>query len=200
MLFRSEQNDVLHLLRSARGVKAIEDLLGSDVAQVRRYAEAVEDELRAAAMAGAASLGEGKPATHTKAINKSDALQVTTDALAAAIVRPLRERIERALGDTGGEGSEMSTIVRSVYREWKTQRIDEYFDDIARTAFGRGALAVLKPGTKVCWAVDPNGPACADAEDNSLAGEVEAGQPFPTEHVCAPAHEGCRCMLVRAPR
>ena len=94
----------------------------------------------------------------------------------------------------------MSTIVRSVYREWKTQRIDEYFDDIARTAFGRGALAVLKPGTKVCWAVDPNGPACADAEDNSLAGEVEAGQPFPTEHVCAPAHEGCRCMLVRAPR
>ena len=50
---------------------------------------------------------------------------------------PQRQRIERALGDTGGEGSEMSTIVRSVYREWKTQRIDEYFDDIARTAIGR---------------------------------------------------------------
>jgi len=195
-----EQNDVLHLLRSARGVQAVNDLLGSDTAQIRRYSEAVDEELRAAALAGAASVDDGKPAARAKLLAKSDAVQKSVDALAAAIVRPLRERIERALAETGGEGSEMSTVVRAVYREWKTQRIDEYFDDIARTAFGRGALAVLAPGTKICWAVDPNGPACPDAEDNSLAGEVEAGQPFPTDHLCAPAHEGCRCMLVRAPR
>ena len=73
-------------------------------------------------------------------------------------------------------------------------------DDIARAAFGRGALAAVLPGTKVCWMVDPHGPACPDAEDNALAGEVAAGQPFPTGDVSAPAHEGCRCMLALAPR
>ena len=29
---------------------------------------------------------------------------------------------------------------------------------------------------------------------------VKAGEPFPTDHLCAPAHEGCRCMLQRVPR
>jgi len=122
------------------------------------------------------------------------------EALATNIVVPLRERLERAVADTGGDNEELATIVRGIYREWKTQRIDEHLDDVLRTAFGRGALAAVLPGTKVCWMVDPSGPACPDAEDNALAGEVPAGQPFPTGHVCAPAHEGCRCMLALAPR
>ena len=113
---------------------------------------------------------------------------------------PLRDRLERAVADAAGDNDELATIVRGVYREWKTQRIDEHLDDVARAAFGRGALAAVTPGTKVCWMVDPNGPACPDAEDNALAGEVAAGQPFPTGHTCAPAHEGCRCMLALAPR
>ena len=33
-----------------------------------------------------------------------------------------------------------------------------------------------------------------------VAGVVPAGDPFPTDHLCAPAHEGCRCMLALAPR
>ena len=79
-----------------------------------------------------------------------------------------------------GDNDELATMVRGIYREWKTQRIDEHLDDVARAAFGRGALAAVVPGTKVCWMVDPNGPACPDAEDNALAGEVPAGQQFPT--------------------
>jgi hypothetical protein len=80
------------------------------------------------------------------------------------------------------------------------QRIDERLDDIVLSAFGHGQLVSLAAGTPVCWAVDPNGPACADAEDNSLAGVVASGEEFPTAHRCAPAHEGCRCMLQPAPR
>ena len=57
-------------------------------------------------------------------------------------------------------GAYVTTIVRGVYREWKTQRIDEHLDDVLRTAFGRGALAAVLPGTKICWMVDPTGPAC----------------------------------------
>ncbi len=98
-----------------------------------------------------------------------------------------------------GDNAELADAVRAVYREWKTQRIDEHLDDVLRTAFGRGAFVVLAPGTPVCWTVDPNGPPCPDAEDNTLGGVVRAGDPFPTDHVCAPAHEGCRCMLQRAP-
>jgi len=108
----------------------------------------------------------------------------------------LRVRLARCVSDAGGDNAELASLVRLVYREWKTQRIDEHLDDIARTAFGRGALAGVAPGTPICWTIDPAGPECPDAEDNSLAGAVAAGEPFPTDHPCAPAHSGCRCMIV----
>ena len=51
-----------------------------------------------------------------------------------------------------------------------------------RLAYGHGQCDALEPGTTVSWIVDPDGPACPDAEDNSLAGVVELGQAFPTGH------------------
>jgi hypothetical protein len=65
-------------------------------------------------------------------------------------------------------------------------------------AYGRGALAGVTPGARICWLVDPSGPECPDAEDNSLGGIIAAGEPFPTDHLCAPAHSGCRCMIAPA--
>jgi hypothetical protein len=195
-----EQNEVLHLLRSAKTAVALTDLLPVPAEHIRHYAAAIDDELRAAALAGAASIGEGSRAKQTKAIKQGNAVQPAIDALGTAVVQPLRDRIERAVSDASGDNQELAGIIRAIYREWKTQRIDEHLDDVARMAFGRGALVALAPGTPVCWVVDPDGPACPDAEDNSLAGVVSAGDPFPTDHVCAPAHEGCRCMLQRAPR
>ena len=195
-----EQNEVLHLLRSAKSAVALDDLLPNPTEHVRHYADAIEEELRSAALAGAASMGEGTRKEQTKAIKQANALQPAIHSLGTAIVQPLRDRLERAVADASGDNQELAGIIRAVYREWKTQRIDEHLDDVARMAFGRGALVALSPGTPVCWVVDPDGPACPDAEDNSLAGVVAAGDPFPTDHVCAPAHEGCRCMLQRAPR
>jgi hypothetical protein len=195
-----EQNDVLHVLRSAKKTVALADLLPSETDHVRHYADAVADELRKAALAGAASIGDGTAKERAKAAGKAEVLQPAVDALGTSVVRPLRERLERAVTDTGGEPDDLVAIVRAVYREWKTQRIDEHLDDVARMAFGRGQLAVLAPGTPICWVVDPNGPDCPDAEDNALAGVVKAGESFPTDHLCAPAHEGCRCMLQRASR
>jgi hypothetical protein len=195
-----EQNEVLHLLRSAKSAVALDDLLPAAAEHVRHYADAIEVELRSAALAGAASMGGGTRKEHTKAIKQANALQPAIHSLDTAIVQPLRDRLERAVTDASGDNQELAGIIRAVYREWKTQRIDEHLDDVARMAFGRGALVALSPGTPVCWVVDPDGPACPDAEDNSLAGVVSVGDPFPTDHVCAPAHEGCRCMLQRAPR
>ena len=190
-----EQNDVLLVLRGAKNPVVLADLLPAEPEQVQRYAEAISEELRAAAIAGAASMGEGDRKHHSRAVAKGSTLAPAVDALASALIRPLRDRLERVVTDAEGDPDELTMTVRAVYREWKTQRIDEHLDDVARMAFGRGALAAVSPGTPVCWMVDPNGPACPDAEDNALAGAVAAGEPFPTDHVCAPAHEGCRCML-----
>jgi cell division septum initiation protein DivIVA len=194
-----EQNEVLHSLRSAKSVRELSDLLPAESEHVQHYAGAIHDELVAAAVAGAASVDDGTVKDHTKAVTKGNALDPAVKALTTSIVQPLRDRLERAVADADGDAADLTAIIRSVYREWKNQRIDEHLDDIAQLAFGRGALVALAPGTPVCWSVDPNGPDCPDAEDNALAGVVKAGDPFPTDHVCAPAHEGCRCMLQRAP-
>ena len=195
-----EQNDVLHSLRGAKPVRSLDELLPELAEHVLRYASAIDAELRESAVAGAASVDKGTKKAHLRLITKSSALEPAVAALSSAIVQPLRERLERAMADTAGDNADLSTMARAIYREWKTQRIDEHLDDVARMAFGRGALSALTPGTPVCWAVDPHGPDCPDAEDNALAGVVAAGDVFPTDHTCAPAHEGCRCMLLPAPR
>ena len=195
-----EQNEILHTLRRNEPVRTIDTMLPWEAEQAQRYAAAITAELEKAALMGAASIDKGSTKEHKADINRAGAAKGAVEALTATIVAPLRERLERAVGAAAGDNSELADTVRSVYREWKTQRIDEHLDDVARAAFGRGALAAVMPGTRVCWMVDPNGPACPDAEDNALAGEVAAGQPFPTGHTSAPAHEGCRCMLALAPR
>ena len=194
-----EQNDLLHILRRSEPVRAFDALLPSPAEHAQRYAAAIEGELRLAALAGAASVDDGDKGDHLHEVTRAKALQPAIEALAATVIDPLRVRVARAVTDSDGDNGELADLVRALYREWKTQRIDEHLDDVTRMAFGRGALVALTPGTPVCWSVDPNGPACPDAEDNALAGAIAAGQPFPTDHVCAPAHEGCRCMLQRAP-
>jgi len=195
-----EQNDVLQTLRRKEAVRTVDQLVATSDTRLQQYLAAIHDELHGAAMAGAASIDSGTVAQHKKALDKHHALSAAGELLETDILAPLRERLDRAVSAADGGNDELADAVRAVFREWKTQRIDEHFDDVMRMAFGRGALSVLKPGTPVCWTVDPNGPDCADAEDNVLGGVVGAGEAFPTEHVCAPAHEGCRCMLQRAPR
>ncbi len=190
-----EQNEVLHVLRGRQQVGHIANLVGEEAAHIARYAEAITGELTAAAVAGALSMGAGATAAQ-KDVKRSAAVDRAVAALADDIIRPLRDRLERCVATADGDRDELSSLVRPVYREWKNQRIDEHLDDVARVAFGHGALAGVAPGTSICWAIDPNGPACADAEDNTLGGVVAAGGAFPTEHTCAPAHPGCRCMIV----
>jgi hypothetical protein len=195
-----EQNEILHTLRRAEPVQSLQTMLPSLAEQASRYGDAIRVELEKAAMVGAAGIDEGTAKDHKAEIKRADALKPALEALTTSIVEPLRQRLDRALSESDGDNGELASAVRSIYREWKTQRIDEHLDDVTRIAFGRGAFAAVVPGTKVCWLVDPNGPACPDAEDNALAGEVAAGEQFPTGHECAPAHAGCRCMLALAPR
>ncbi|MEY4229733.1 MAG: hypothetical protein RLZZ362_582, partial [Actinomycetota bacterium] len=189
-----EQNEVLHVLRAREPITSVEQLLATEADQAARYNAAIAAELTAAAVAGATSMGATLKAAQ-RDVKKSNAHGAAAEVIATEIVQPLRIRLARCVSDAGGDNAELAALVRLVYREWKTQRIDEHLDDIARTAFGRGALAGVAPGTPICWTIDPAGPECPDAEDNSLAGAVAAGESFPTDHPCAPAHSGCRCMI-----
>jgi DivIVA domain-containing protein len=187
-----EQNEVLETLRGKDPVRHLDQIVPSEADHSGRYADAIADELRSAAAAGAATIG-------SKALGKAGTTTATAAAAAVIgewLVVPLRERLERCVLDGDGDNAGIGKRVRAVYREWKTQHIDEQLDDVVRTAHGRGVLGAIGAGTAVVWMCDPSHPVCADCDDNSLAGTIAAGDAFPTGHVCTPAHIGCRCMLL----
>ena len=189
-----EQNEVLDILRGKLSVKTLDAIVGPKADHSARMIEALEASLKGAALAGAKSLSDASD----KEVQKMVATQMAAinEYVVATVVAPLRERLSRSISQASGDNAELTSLVRLVYREWKNTHVDTQVDNIAQTSFGRGAFAALTPGTKICWKVDPYGPACADAEDNSLAGFVGAGEAFPTGHTHAPAHAGCRCALV----
>ena len=197
-ILADEQNQVLDTLRGKTAVKTLDAIVGTKAQHSRRYCEGVSSSTKSAAVAGARSLHAPGKLPSDRALNDMVATQMGTidEYITDNIVGPLRERLSRCISQADGNNAELSSLVRVVYREWKNQYIDEHVDDIAHTAYGRGALSALVPGSKVCWQYDPSGPACPDAEDNSLAGPTTAGEAFPTGHTHAPAHRGCRCVLV----
>ena len=192
-----EQNEVLDRLRQRSASLAADDVLGTAEAHPGTYREAAEDHLWSAAVAGAGALSDLEGEELHAALEARSVLDRSLDTLEAELVTPMRARLVENL-EAAGDPTEAATLVRASYREWKG-RIDELAADLVRTAHGRAAYAVLAAGTPVCWVFDPSGPACADAEDNVLAGAVPAGEPFPTGHRYAPAYRGCRCLLVVAP-
>lgn len=195
-----EENAMLNYLQSKKAQIALEKVLPSVENQLQSFVEAISKELIEAAMAGAQSLSKSLKADLRKKISNTTVMQVMTKKLADDIVYPLRERIQKCVETSNGDLNEMSTLIRSVYREWKMQQVDKIVPDVSRLAYSRGAYLVLEKGTKVCWMVDPHGPPCADAEDNSLAGEISCGENFPTGHEHPVIHTGCKCLVVPAPR
>ena len=151
------------------------------------YTSAIEDDLLSAAKAGAAEVG-GTP--------DNGALARARQLIHSGLVGSLRDRLQRAVAAGAGDNADITRAVRNVYREWKTQHIDDALDDVFRFAYAGGVSAALEPGTAVVWTIDPSQVACADCEDNSLAGSVSAGSEFPTGHLAAPAHPGCHCLVL----
>ena len=128
-----EQNELLDTLRRKEPVRTLDDLLPWEADQSLRYSAAVEPDLKAAALAGAAFGDDGKnPAIVRPAI----------DAVTNDIVAPLRERLTRCIDKSGGKNSDLSADVRALYREWKSHRIDDQVEEIVRLAYDRGALTV----------------------------------------------------------
>ena len=194
-----EQNEVLDALRRSDPVRTLDDLLPWANQHTQRYASAIADDLLLAANAGASTVDDERVARLPKAKGRA-AVDEASTLLGRRLVEPLRDRLERCVNDGDGDNPAITKKVRSVYREWKTQHIDDQIDDVVRTAHGRGLLGALVADTPVTWTPDPSRRACPDCDDNRLAGAVPAGQPFPTGHVSTPGHPGCCCLLIPAPR
>ena len=194
-----EQNEALDMLRQGDPVTSIDALVPLVEEHRATYAEAMAEGLTEAAAAGAVEAGARRTAKLPTKLVNAGALAAADEQMQASLVAPLRARLERAISDGDGDNDAITKRVRSVYREWKTQHIDTELDDVFRTAFSGGLAAQVKKGTPLVWTADPAaGPCGPDCEDNSLAGAVPAGDEFPTGHVAAPAHPGCRCLALPA--
>ena len=178
-----EENEVLEHLRGKKNALTIEAMVGELEVHAKRYGDAISEDIMAAAK------GAAKSAKATDVVPTVDVL------INVQLVKPLRDRLAKAIEQNGTDRVAMAKALRGVYRQWKSQHIDEQVDDIACLSYSRGFFAGVKPGTQVCWMVDPNGPECPDAEDNSLAGCIALGKEFPTGNLHPLAHAGCRCLL-----
>ena len=194
-----EQNEVLDALRRREPVRSLSDILPAPAEHLGRYRVAIVDDLLAAANAGASLVTPGRVAR----IKKADAAKASAAGEAVLdewLIVPLRERLERCVIDGDGDNAGITKRVRAVYREWKTQHIDEQLDDVIRASHGHGVFAALESGVSVEWVADPAHAVCSDCDDNTLGGAVGAGDAFPTGHRFPPAHLGCRCILLPTDR
>ncbi len=182
-----EQNEVFDLLRRDKPV-SIDDVVPGPTEHAHRYASAALADLGTAAAHGAASV-------HGEVAGSCAAL---ADELGQSLIEPMRERITRSFDECDGDLEEVTERLRSLYREWKGQRIGEAVRHYTAAAYAFGVYEAAPAGGPLRWLVDRTGESCPDADDNALAGDVSKGEAFPTGVRCSPAHPGCRCLVVPA--
>jgi DivIVA domain-containing protein len=180
-----EQNEVFDLLRRDKPA-GVDDVVPAADEHARRYAAAALADLDVAALSGAASVDR-------QVTGSCSALAAE---LGESLVEPMRERIVRSFDECDGDLEEVTERLRSLYREWKGQRIGAAVRHYAAAAYAWGVYEATPSDTELRWLVDRTGEACPDADDNALASGVRKGEAFPTGVLCSPAHPDCRCLVV----
>lgn len=188
-----EQNNVLEHLRKKRSSLEIEAILGLVDEHAQRYCDAIADEMMKAASEGAKSMKA--LGGSSKRISPKDLNATVLTAISDSLVAKFRDDTRIAIGEAEGDRDILASLMRDVYRQWKMTSLDEHVDDIAYSAFNRGAYCSLEAGVGVSWMVSPTQGCCADCDDNALAGDVVVGVDFPTGHRHPLAHVGCRCLV-----
>jgi DivIVA domain-containing protein len=180
-----EQNEVFDLLRRDQPT-GLDDVVPAAQEHVQRYAAAALPDLDVAALSGAASVDR----------EVTGSCSALASELGLSLVEPMRERIARSFDECEGDVEEVTERLRSVYREWKGQRIGAAVRHYAAAAYAWGVYEATPSDTELRWLVDRSGDACPDADDNALASGVRKGESFPTGVLCSPAHPDCRCLVV----
>jgi DivIVA domain-containing protein len=183
---QDDQNDILDRVRAGGGWGPTVLLPAEEHEQ--RYEAAASEHLKDAARSGATFVG-GKP-------DDAPSVHVVAGELAAAIVVPLRRRLEEAGASVDvGDDSALIEHVGAAFRDWKGARVERLAGDHALAAFSQASVAAAPRATLLQWVVDDGGIRCPDCDDNALAGPQKPGEAFATGHPCPPAHAGCRCLL-----
>ena len=193
-VLQDDQNRLLDRIRGASGGWT-DDLLVDEEEQRAAFADAATKLLKEAFAAGHSFAreqeGSGAPA------RSPDSRRVDAQArsLADTVVTLLRRRLSTEGEDTGDPAER----VGAAYREWRGERIERLVGDFCVGAFSAGVVASTGSGAGVRWVLTRTEGACADCDDNSLAGVVGPGDEFPTGHQHPPAHAGCRCLVYPTP-
>ena len=153
-----EQNDVLDRLRRSEPVRSLDEFLPCPRSARRHVCRG--HRRRTAPQRRAPAPRRSPPAAPRSSTRRRwpAAVGAARTALGEWLVNPLRDRLDRCVADGAGDNDAIARSIRSVYREWKTQHIDDQLDDVLRTAHGRAVLAALPAGAPVCWGVDAGTP------------------------------------------
>ena len=191
-MLADDLNEVLERLSRKRPALTLDNIAGTAEEHLARLSTGLAGDFRAAATEGARSMKSAHGSV--RRINAAALRDELERTVARLLVDGLRAAIVAAIDSASGDRTSVSDAARSIYRDARSGAA-AVAADIAHDGHAAGAFMSLEPGTPVCWVVDPDGPACADGEDNSLAGVVGCGQEFPTGDKRPLAHAGCRCLL-----
>ena len=112
-------------------------------------------------------------------------------------LEPVRRRLANIAEQFDGE-EELSDAVRALYREARSRHLNDAASAASVAVDGLVKIDKVhqdKANRTVRWVVNADGSCGADCADNALAGEVVAGDKFPTGDRFPPAHPMCTCQL-----
>ena len=112
-------------------------------------------------------------------------------------LEPVRRRLANIAEQFDGE-DELSDAVRALYREARSRHLNDAASAASVAVDGLVKIDNAhqdKANRTVRWVVNADGSCGADCADNALAGEVVAGDKFPTGDRFPPAHPMCTCQL-----
>ena len=191
-----DENTVLTHVGGKRTSLTLAAMLPTAVEQAAQYLNTIRELVTSIVVDAARSHTDARRSDMRSAITQGAVLEKISEMLVSDLIQPLHERVEAAITAAGGDRDTLLVALRAIFHEWKSQQLAPVVSDIAYFAYARGLFLGCDTNTTMCWAVDPDGPPCADAEDNSLAGGVRRGDAFPTGHAYPLAHAGCRCLVV----
>jgi DivIVA domain-containing protein len=195
-LLADDENALLTHVGGKRTSLVPADMLPRNTEHAARYAEAMRDSVTSIAVEGARSITDSRRADLRMTIGNGAVHEAVVELLVRDFIRPLHERIASEVDAAGGEREALTKQTRALFAEWRSRRAAVVVTDVANLAYARGLFLACDAQGQVCWAVDPNGPPCADGEDNALAGAMRHGEKFPTGHAHPLAHAGCRCLVI----
>ncbi|NBY56870.1 MAG: hypothetical protein EBQ57_00780 [Actinobacteria bacterium] len=192
-----DENAIITHVGGKRTSLSPEAMLHDIEQQSRRYADTLREELTSIAVEAARTIQSAR-----RADLRTSALDGVVEGVMRIFINdmlhPLHERVRAALGRHANDRDAIISEIRTMFKQVRTETLTKVVTDVAHFAYARGVFTACDATTKVCWVVDADGPACADAEDNTLAGSIRHGEEFPTGQQHPLAHDGCRCLVIPA--